>query len=140
MILIKIHPASVTLKTPHVFSGEKKLFVYFVLNKSAAVPVYHRVDRVRGLFSSRPHWNSPTPSPAGECVPPPFGWGGGTLARGRVVGGVPIQTRGQTLWYSRYIYTFCFILYSNLLKLSSPPMLAKVTDCHFFGNIEHSAR
>ncbi len=34
------------------------------------------------------------------CTPPPFGSGGGdTLACGTGSGGVPIRTRGQTLWY-----------------------------------------
>jgi hypothetical protein len=28
----------------------------------------HRVDRVLSFFSSRPNWDSPTPSHAGECV------------------------------------------------------------------------
>ncbi len=37
----------------------------------------HREVRVLGLFSSRPNWDSPTPSPAGECVPPSFASGGG---------------------------------------------------------------
>ena len=42
--------------------------------------VGHRknVDRVLGFFSSRPNWDSPTPSPAGECVLPSFGTGGDT--------------------------------------------------------------
>ncbi len=63
----------------------------------------HRVDRVLSFFSSRRNWDSPTPSPAGECVPP-FGYGGkGTLARGRGGGGVPIPRRGHTLCYSRYL-------------------------------------
>ncbi len=34
------------------------------------------------LFSSRPNWDSLAPSTAGECVPSPFGSGGGTLACG----------------------------------------------------------
>ncbi len=38
----------------------------------------HRVDRVLGFFSSRLNWDSPTPSPAGECVPPPYGSREGT--------------------------------------------------------------
>jgi hypothetical protein len=63
----------------------------------------HRVDRVLSFFSSRPNWDSPNPSPAGECVPP-FG-SGGTPSRGERGWGVPIPTRGQTLWYSRYICT-----------------------------------
>ncbi len=44
---------------------------------------------------------SPTPSPAGECVPSSFGSGGeDILACGRGVEEVPSRTRGQTLWYS----------------------------------------
>ncbi len=53
---------------------------------------------VLNFLSSRPHWDSPTPSPAGECVPPPLVQVGYTLACGRVGGGVPIQTREQALW------------------------------------------
>jgi hypothetical protein len=41
------------------------------------------------LFSSRPNWDSPTPSPAAECVLSPFGSGGiyGTLTAGEGVVG-----------------------------------------------------
>jgi hypothetical protein len=60
---------------------------------------YHRVGRVLSFFSSRRNWDSPNPSPAGECVPPLFGSvGRGTLA-GERGGKVPIPTRGHTLWY-----------------------------------------
>ncbi len=48
------------------------------------VGTHHRVGRGLGFFSSRRNWDSPNPSPAGECVPPPFGSGGGaahSLAR-----------------------------------------------------------
>ncbi len=67
------------------------------------------------FFSSRPNWDSPTPSHAGECVlpPPSLVPGGGTLACGRGVGGVPTRTRGHTLWYS-----LC-ILWKWLLHKSS---------------------
>jgi hypothetical protein len=41
------------------------------------VPLYHRVDRMLGFFSSRTNWDSPTPSPADECVPLPLLLGGG---------------------------------------------------------------
>jgi hypothetical protein len=46
----------------------------------------------------------PPPHPQASVSPPSFGSGGGgyTLAAGE--GGVPIPTRGQTLWYSRYLY------------------------------------
>jgi len=61
------------------------------------------------MLSIRHNWDSPTPSPAGVCAPRgPLVPGGGTLAGGRGGGGVPIRTRGQTLWYSRYrIYLLC---------------------------------
>ncbi len=40
------------------------------------------------FFSSRPNWDYPTPSPAGERVLPPFGSGGGTHSlAGEEVGG-----------------------------------------------------
>ncbi len=43
--------------------------------------VYHSVSRVLSFFSSSRDWDSPNPSPAGECASPPFGSGGrGTLA------------------------------------------------------------
>ncbi len=36
---------------------------------------YHRVGRELSLFSSRRNWDSPNPSPAGECAPlPPRFW------------------------------------------------------------------
>jgi hypothetical protein len=62
----------------------------------------HRVDRVVGFLSIRPNWDHPpTLSPAGKC-PPPLGSGvGGTHSLAGEGGGVgvPIWTRGQTLWY-----------------------------------------
>ncbi len=59
-----------------------------------AKPEIHRqnVDRVLGFFSSRPNWDTTTPSPAGVVFSlRERGWG------------VPISTRGQTLWYSSYL-------------------------------------
>jgi len=46
---------------------------------------------VLSFFSSRPNWDSPTPSPAGERAPPPFGSGGAgyALACGGGGGAVP---------------------------------------------------
>jgi hypothetical protein len=44
---------------------------------------HHRVYRVQGFFSSRPNWDFPTPSHAGECVPSSFDSGGDTLMYGR---------------------------------------------------------
>ncbi len=76
-------------------------------NTDYAVNQEHRVDRVLSFFFSRPNWDSPTPSSAGERASPLwFGRGGRyTLVCGRGGEGVPIPTRGQTLWYSRYICT-----------------------------------
>jgi hypothetical protein len=57
------------------------------------------------LFSSRRNWDSPNPSPAGACAPPPFGSGGrGTLAGERGGGRVPIPTRGTIHCGTLYIY------------------------------------
>jgi hypothetical protein len=61
----------------------------------------HRVNRVLTFVSSRPNWDSPTPSPAGESFPPPLvqSGGGGVHTRWEEGGGggVPIPARGQTL-------------------------------------------
>ncbi len=68
----------------------------------------HIVGRVLSFFSSRCNWDSPNPSPAGECAPPPLVPGGGAHLLTREGGGrVSIQTRGHTLWYSVYICTLC---------------------------------
>ncbi len=47
------------------------------------VGLFHRVGRVLSFFSSRRNWDSPNPSPASECAPPPLGLGQGahSLAR-----------------------------------------------------------
>jgi hypothetical protein len=57
---------------------------------------YHRVDRVLTFFSSRPNWDSPSPSPAGECAPPPPLYPGGGYTRLRVRGcGSPNSNDGR---------------------------------------------
>ncbi len=71
-----------------------------------------------GFFSSRPNWDSPTPLPAGVCAPPPFGsrgGGGGTHSLAGEGKGGPNSTRGQTLWYSRYICTLWRIQFTRLV-------------------------
>jgi hypothetical protein len=70
----------------------------------------HRVGRVLSFFSSRRNWDSPPPHSRRRVCPPPFGGGEGTLACGRGVGGVPIPTKGHTLWCSVYISTLCLQL------------------------------
>jgi hypothetical protein len=55
------------------------------------------------IFSRRRNWDSPTPSPTGECAPPLFGsggsGGGGAHSLGVEGVGVPIPTRGHTYIY-----------------------------------------
>ncbi len=52
-------------------------------------PLQPQSRHIAKLFFSRPNSDSPTPSPADECSPPPFGWGCTvyTIACGRGVGG-----------------------------------------------------
>ncbi len=63
------------------------------------------------LFLQSSELRLPHPSPASECVLPSLGsWGGGDTHSLRERGwGVPIPTRWQTLWYSRFlpIRTLC---------------------------------
>ncbi len=54
-----------------------------------------RVGRVLSFFCSRRNWDSPTPSPAGECAPTLWFGGAHSLAAEGV--GDPIPTRGHTL-------------------------------------------
>ncbi len=71
-------------------------------------PLSHRVGS----------WNrdSPTPLAADECAPHHLvrGGGHGTLAArlGERGWGVPIPTRGHTLWCSMYISTICTLIYT----------------------------
>ncbi len=67
------------------------------------VGLKHSVDRVLGCFSNRPNWDPHPLTRWRVCFAPLVRGGKDTLACGRGVGGVPIQTRGETLWYSRYI-------------------------------------
>jgi hypothetical protein len=61
---------------------------------------HRRVDRVLSFFSSRPNWDPPPPHALASAYPcvtlPPLVPGGGGGGKGG--GGVPIRTRGQTLW------------------------------------------
>jgi hypothetical protein len=68
----------------------------------------YRVDRVLSHVSCRRNWDSSTslarrrvcPTPAPTLVP-----GEGAHSLAGEGGGVPMPTRGHTLWYSRYICT-----------------------------------
>ncbi len=91
----------------------------------------HRVDRVLGFFSSRPNWDSTTPSLwPGCCVPPHLvPRGGATLTCGRG-GGVPIRTGRETLWYST-IYNL-HVLYCTWLEFTDAIRGAGARSAPFF--------
>jgi len=67
---------------------------YRILNFHA-----HRVDRVLSFFSRHRNWDSPTLSPASECVPSPWTKGGGTHSPAYEgvwpYGGVPLPMSGE---------------------------------------------
>ncbi len=73
------------------------------------------------------------PSHASECVLSPFGSGGGTQLACVRVDGIPIRTRGQTLWYSRYICTLWWEpkrrrAYNSLMEGTNLVMIEARTD------------
>jgi len=76
-------------------------------NSTVTASLCHRVDRVLGFFSSRPNWDSLTPSPPGECVPPSFGSGGGGTRSLAGVGVVGPNSDEGTYTVVLYIYTIC---------------------------------
>ncbi len=75
--------------------------------------------RVLGIFFSRANWGHPNPSPAGECVPSPFGSGeGGRLTHSLAGEGVVGSQFGRwdrhcgTLGiYVLCSYTYCIVHY-----------------------------
>jgi len=119
----RIHDA--WFRNSHDVNSETILFLFAPMYEKFSTFPYkiisslHRVGRVLSLFSSRRNWDSPNPSPAGEC--PPGSRGRGTLAGERVVGKVPIPTRGRSLWCSLYIHTstLCASLISRTSGLYS---------------------
>jgi hypothetical protein len=62
------------------------------------------IQSVAGFLSVVRIGSPPAPSLARECCPPPPLAPGGIPSLGG--GGEPIQTKGQTLWYSRYSIIF----------------------------------
>jgi len=76
-------------------------YVTFCILAKYSVHQDHRVGRVLSLFSSRWNWDSPNPSPARVCPPPPCYRGRCTLAGERGVG------RGDIHCGTLYIYEHC---------------------------------
>jgi hypothetical protein len=60
---------------------ERTIERWLVYSEDEVYGCDYRVDRVQGFFANRPHWDPPTPTPAGE----------GT----------------DTVWNSRYTYVLC---------------------------------
>jgi hypothetical protein len=74
--------------------------------------IYHRVGRVLSFFSSRQNWDSPNPSPAGECaLPPRFGSGGRGTLPGERRGGESQFQRGDIHCGNLYTHFLMFFLY-----------------------------
>jgi hypothetical protein len=71
---------------PNTFSGHIVSFV----------GLHHRVYRVPGFLSSRRNWVPHPLTRKGLLLFPPLGPRGETHS----LGGDPIQTKGETLWYS----------------------------------------
>jgi hypothetical protein len=65
-----------------------------------------RVGRVLSFFFSGRNWDYPTLLAAGECAPPTLWSGGGAHSLAGGVGGVPIPTKGHTLWCFIYVYKY----------------------------------
>ncbi len=83
----------------------------FCLQLADAVPTYskppkHIVGRVLSFFSSLRNWDSPNPSPAGVCAPPPF-LGGGARSLAREGLGESQFRRGDIHFSTLYIYVLC---------------------------------
>ncbi len=55
------------------FASETYIPIFYIEEKSRDL-FHHRIVRVLSFFSSRRNWDSPNPSPAGECAPPPPPW------------------------------------------------------------------
>jgi hypothetical protein len=82
-------------------------FVFFlILDAKVAYREAHRVDRMLSFLPSRRNWDSPNPSPAGECAPPPLVPGGGAHLLAREGMGESQFRRGDIhFWYSICICT-----------------------------------
>jgi hypothetical protein len=96
---------------------------YCLRKPQSTYTVYLECHRVcptekTSFFSSRPNWDSPTPSHGRGCTSTPFGSGGGHICLRERGVGVPIRTRGHILWYSRYIYTLWSLTSSKLGPLT----------------------
>jgi hypothetical protein len=80
----------------------------------------HRVDRVLSFFSSRRNWDSPNPSPTGECrmCPPSGFWGrGNSLAREGLGPGSWESPNSDEGTYTVVLFIYMYVLCSKLLHM-----------------------
>jgi hypothetical protein len=80
------------------------LSLYTTISKLGRDEGDHRVGRVLSFFSSRKNWDSPNPSPAGECPPTDSGGRAHSLAREGL--GEPQFRRGDIHCGTLYIYVY----------------------------------
>ncbi len=66
-------------------------------------------------MSPRRNWDSPNPSLARECAPPPRirGRAHSPAGEGLGVGEVPIPTTGEKAWHSAYTGAFTLVSYTS---------------------------
>jgi hypothetical protein len=84
--------------------GEDVLYTFLHCPHTVLPQLWPQSRQSAKLFSSRRNWDSPNPSPAGECAPPVLGGGAHSLAREGL--GEPQFRRGDIhMWYSLYIRT-----------------------------------
>ncbi len=92
------------------------MVMFIVLYSS--ITVIHRVGRVLSFFSSRWYWDSPNPSPAGECAPPPLVPGGVAHSLAREGVGESQFRRGDTHVHcgTLYMYVHCAVIYHPICR------------------------
>ncbi len=89
------------------------------------------------LFSSRRNWDSPNPSPSGECAPPHWFRGGGAHSQARKGLGESQFRRGETL-YSKYTVVLCIYLYF-VTKAATRPWNGKIQMLLFYTFLQLSS-
>ncbi len=90
----------------------------------------HRVGRVLSLFSSRRNWDSPNPSPAGECAPLPPGSRGVGHTRWREKGWESPNSDEGTYTVVLFIYTYSVLF---LVKRTTTTLQIRPSSLRFPG-------